>query len=318
MPSHDKPRKTIGRSRRGSSFSYIDNDTGRKVSDKRTLDRIRSLRVPPAYQDVVICKNPDAKVLAYGRDLKGRKQTIYNKEFVEAQRAKRFAELAGFDKTFVKIKNDVAKRLMGSNYSIKDKMIALIVRLMIVCHFRIGSQDNVHKYNTFGLTTLLGKHVTLRGQTAEFSYIGKKGVLNESKCQDSLVVSMLKRLKQRGSSNSPLFMYEEAPGVSKTITATQINDYLKSFDPNITSKDIRTYEANRLFISHFRKEARVAKPASDTAWKKVVREAVKKVAFDLHNTPAVARKDYIHKSLTDNAETDSTFRQKLIGGAIIF
>lgn len=317
MPNHEKPRKTIGRLRRGSSFSYIDNDTGKRISDKRTLDRIRSLRVPPAYQDVVIGKNPDAKVLAYGRDLKGRKQTIYNKEFVEAQRAKRFAELAGFDKTFVKIKNDVARKLTSSSCSIKDKMIALIVRLMIVCHFRIGSQDNVQKYNTFGLTTLLGKHVILRGQTAEFSYIGKKGVLNESKCQDSLVVAMLKRLKQQGSANSPLFMYEEA-GVPKTITATQINDYLKTFDPNITSKDIRTYEANRLFISHFRKESRSAKPASDTAWKKVVREAVKKVAFDLHNTPAVARKDYIHKSLTDNAETDSTFRQKLIGGAIIF
>ncbi len=95
----------------------------------------------------------------------------------------------------MKIKSDVARRLTAPGWSTKDRLIALIVQLMIERHFRIGSQANVHKDHTFGLTTLLGKHVVVRGDTAEFSYVGKKGVINQSKCRDQLVVSIIKNLK---------------------------------------------------------------------------------------------------------------------------
>lgn len=297
----------------GKDFAYVDDRTGRRVTDPAQLQRIRSLRIPPAYTDVVICKDAGSKVQAWGRDAKGRKQTVYNKEFVEAQRAKRFADLAGFDRTFARIKADVSRRLQDPACAPKDKLVALIVRLMIACHFRIGSLENVRKYNTFGLTTLQNRHAVVRETSVQFAFVGKKAQPNEGVCGDARVVAMIKALKRQGAAASPLFAYGPA-GQQRTVSARDVNEYLQSFDPNITSKDIRTYEANRLFVRRFRAQVRAAQPASDTAWKKAVREAVKQVAHDLHNTPAVCRKDYLHSGLLEAAETQPGMRARLLSG----
>ena len=294
---------------------YMDS-VNRPVTDPDTLERIRLMRVPPAYKDVVICKNPDSNVLAYGRDAKGRKQTVYSRKFIESQRERRFANLAGFRNTYNRIKRDVAEKLQSDATPPKERLIGLIVSLMIKCNFRIGSAENVQKYGTFGLTTLQKRHVTLTAaDKAAFSFNGKKGVTNEAVCGDRLIVRELRRLKQTGAASSPLFSYKES-GNLRTIPAKDVNEYLKGFDVNITAKDLRTYTANMLFVDFFKKEARAAKPASDTAWKKAVREAVKRVAASLHNTPPVCRADYIHRSLTIGAETDAGFRRRLLAGLL--
>ena len=50
---------TISRLRRGKAFSYRDA-AGRAIRDAGTLARIRSLAVPPAYEDVRIAADPRA------------------------------------------------------------------------------------------------------------------------------------------------------------------------------------------------------------------------------------------------------------------
>ena len=307
---------SIRRKPQGKGFVYIDNTSGRQIRSPVELERIKKLRIPPAYETVVICKSPHSKVQAYGRDAKGRKQTIYSREFVEAQKTKRFANLAGFHTTYARIKRDVNQKLESSRVHPRDKLIALIVCLMMECHFRIGSLENVEKYGTFGLTTLQRRHVAISGTvgapTVTFSFVGKKNVLNNASCGSRQIVAAIRPLLQTGRPQAPLFCYKEG-SAQRTISAKEVNDYFKTFDANITAKDIRTYSANVLFVDNFKKEARASRPASDTAWKKVVREAVKRVAHSLHNTPAVARSAYIQHELVNRAETDDAFRRRLLG-----
>lgn len=299
------------RSRTGA-FHYIDDATRTRIMDVEHIERLAKIGVPPAYNNVKIIKDPSSNVLAFGRDSMGRKQTIYKEEFVTSQRLKRLELLANFETTLGAIKRNVALRLNNPNTSVKDKCIAVIVRLMLVCHFRIGTLENIEKYNTYGLTTLLGKHVSVRGDTVHFQFMGKKSVPQVGMCKDAKVASFIANLRSRRLSLRPLFVYTGSNGVCRNVDALQVNQYLKSFDPNITSKSIRTYEANRLFMEFVKKGARQKRPVSDGDWKKVISDAVVGVAKELHNTPAVARKDYIDPRHIARLETDVTFRKRFI------
>ena len=63
----------IRRVRRGRGFSYVDDSTGDPIADVETLERIRELAIPPAWQDVWICPWPNGHIQAVGTDARGRK-----------------------------------------------------------------------------------------------------------------------------------------------------------------------------------------------------------------------------------------------------
>ncbi|MGH7088651.1 MAG: hypothetical protein ACREFQ_07095, partial [Stellaceae bacterium] len=67
----------IIRRRAGKGFRYIGRD-GKTVRDPDTLQRIRSLVIPPAWKDVWIATDPRGHMQATGRDAKGRKQSRYH------------------------------------------------------------------------------------------------------------------------------------------------------------------------------------------------------------------------------------------------
>ena len=58
----------ITRKQRGKTFYYVDAD-GATVKDEDTLARIKSLVIPPAYQDVWICKHANGHLQATARHL---------------------------------------------------------------------------------------------------------------------------------------------------------------------------------------------------------------------------------------------------------
>src|SRR6476646_1833468 len=63
----------IQRQLRGQGFIYIDVD-GQKIRDRDEIQRIESVAIPPAYQNVWICPYANGHIQATGRDAKGRKQ----------------------------------------------------------------------------------------------------------------------------------------------------------------------------------------------------------------------------------------------------
>lgn len=314
-PSNRVPRGALTRIRRGKKFEYLKQD-GTKVTSAKEIQRINSLRIPPGYSDVIICPSARSKVQAFGYDIKGRKQSIYNKDFIDAQRAKKFADLEGFDKVYRKIQADVDLGLRAQNSSdVRARLIRLIVKLAMLCHLRIGNDKYVKENQSYGLTTLLCKHVQVRDQEVVFDFTGKKAVRNVATCKEPIAIKIINLLKKGKRSDDRLFEYVDKEGRKRIIDSAAVNDYLKSFDPNITSKDIRTWEANKLFVKYFRFVVRKEQPTSETAWKKSLRDSIKLVADRLHHTPAVCKKDYIHPGLIDQVENSATFRHQLLSAS---
>ena len=67
----------IRRRRNGKGFIYV-GPGGRALRDSATLRRLKSLAVPPAYEDVLYADDPRAHLQAVGRDAAGRLQYRYH------------------------------------------------------------------------------------------------------------------------------------------------------------------------------------------------------------------------------------------------
>ena len=64
-------------------FSYVYPDSGERVREEKVLERVESLKIPPAYRDVRIARGPSAKVQAVDYDSVGRLQYVYNAKYRE-------------------------------------------------------------------------------------------------------------------------------------------------------------------------------------------------------------------------------------------
>src|SRR3954447_17082175 len=74
----------ISRRRSGTGFVYID-PRGKRIQDEKTLERIRTLVIPPAWTSVWISPRADGHIQAVGRDAKGRKQYRYHPAYRQAR-----------------------------------------------------------------------------------------------------------------------------------------------------------------------------------------------------------------------------------------
>jgi len=158
----------IRRARRGRGFVYFDAD-GVKLSDPATLDRVRSLAVPPAWKDVWICARPRGHLQATGRDDRGRKQSRYHAKWHEMRDADKYARLVGFARTLPRIRSRVARDLRRKGLP-REKVIATIVRLLETTFARVGNEEYARQNGSFGLTTLRDRHVTVKGATVRFLF----------------------------------------------------------------------------------------------------------------------------------------------------
>lgn len=281
-------RNSLTRVRRGKSFMYLDSDTRQPVKNPQTLQRISKLRIPPAYTDVQISKDSHSKVQAVAVDSKGRRQSVYHADFTAQQKQQKFEEILKFGKVYDKIMHDVDRLLKTSGFS-KDKVIAIIIKIMATCHFRIGSEAHLRDNGSYGLTTLECRHVSVDGDTIKFSFVGKHKVLNTATFRCDSIKKYIISLKKHCKNTDPLFWFANEAD-SKLLTrlrADDVNDFLKRYGDHVSSKMIRTWQANQLFIKYIAREPLDLKP------EKRVLEATKKVAADLHHTVAICKSSYL-------------------------
>src|SRR5215207_3406584 len=84
----------IRRRKVGKGFTYLRQ--GRVVKDAATLQRVKSLAIPPAWTDVWICSKSNGHIQATGRDAKNRKQYRYHPEFRSVREGVKFEHLMQF------------------------------------------------------------------------------------------------------------------------------------------------------------------------------------------------------------------------------
>ena len=173
----------LSRIRRGKTFAYRDAK-GRPVRDARTLDRIRSLVIPPAWNDVWICARADGHVQATGRDARGRKQHRYHPEWTAARHESKYGQMIDFALALPAIRKRVHADLRTAPLS-RPYVLATVVLLLEKTLIRIGNKEYARANKSFGLTTLLDQHVQIKGAAVTFHFRAKSGVMQTIEVRDA-------------------------------------------------------------------------------------------------------------------------------------
>ena len=278
-------RKISSNKNKKYTHKYYDKNNN-LITYNSIKKHLEGFYVPPAYDDVEINMNKKAKVLAIGFDDKNRPQYIYNKTFVIKQSKKKFEKLIEFGYNYKKIYNKINKDL-SSRKDTKEKEIATILKIIIDCNFRIGNDKYTKDNNSYGVSTLEKKHIIDKNGKIIINFLGKKGVENECIVKDKKVIKSLKKKKK--SKNKRIFSYKKN-NRNFNIQSKDVNKYLKDLG-DFTTKNFRTWNANLELI----KELIYSEDDSNN----IMKECIKNVAFKLHHTSSICKKNYLDPKLIE-------------------
>ncbi|MEA2457383.1 MAG: topoisomerase [Thermoleophilaceae bacterium] len=299
----------IHRRRRGKGFEYIDQD-GARLTDEETLDRIRSLAIPPAWEEVWICPFPMGHIQATGIDARGRKQYRYHDKWRERRDQQKFDEMIDFARALpamrAKVTDDLALEGMR-----RERVLAGAVRLLDRGFFRVGGEDYAVENESYGLATIHKRHVRLLPDcTLLFDYPAKSGQRRVQSIVDAEVYEIVAELKKRRGGSPELLAFREGRRW-RDLKSADINAYVKEVTGgDFSAKDFRTWNATVLAAVALAVSGAAAQ-GSQRARKRATNRAVKEVAGYLGNTPTVARASYIDPRIFDRFEGGLT-----IGGVL--
>jgi DNA topoisomerase I len=306
MPRVHRVEPTVAgftRRKRGTGFSYLDA-RGRPIDDARTLQRIRSLAIPPAWTDVWICPDPWGHIQATGVDAAGRRQYLYHPRWREWRDRLKFRRMHEFARVLPAVRETVATHLELPGLP-REKALAAAIRLLDRGYFRIGSEAYAEKNNSYGLATLRKEHVRIDDDGVRFDYTAKGGKPRVVLVRDLQIEPVLRELRARRSGGHELLAYRDDDGEWRDVRSTDVNEYLKEVTGGrFTAKDFRTWHATVLAAVAL--SARADVRPSVTARKRAVSSAIKEVAQFLGNTPTVCRRSYIDPRVLDRYFEGST------------
>lgn len=283
----------ISRIRRGKSFRYLTDD-GAPVRDAKVLARIKSLVIPPAWNQVWICKDPNGHLQCTGRDGRGRKQSRYHPRWRTVRDESKYERMLLFGEALPGIRKRVEEDLALRGLP-REKVLAAIVRLLETTYIRVGNEEYARKNKSYGLTTLRNRHVKIRGSKIQFSFSGKSGVEHAIDLEDKRLARIVKSCSDLPGYE--LFQYVGEDGLPHTVGADDVNEYLREITgQHFTAKDFRTWAGTVLACAVLREFETFA---SATEAKRNVVQAIKKVAAALGNTPSVCRKAYVHPAVLE-------------------
>jgi DNA topoisomerase-1 len=292
----------IRRRRAGTGFAY-DDAQGRRVADRHTLARIRALAIPPAWRDVWICARADGHIQAVGRDARGRKQYRYHADWRDVRDANKYERMVPFARRLPAIRRRLAADLRKSGLP-REKVLALVVRLLEATAIRVGNSEYARTNGSFGLTTLRNRHVAVSADRMRFRFRGKAGKQHEVDVSDRRLARLVRRCQELPGQE--LFQYVDDDGTSRAIGSADVNDYLREVGgDDFTAKDFRTWAGT---VAAARALAGPESPSSATEAKRSVVDAIKVVATQLGNTPAVCRKCYVHPLVIEAFEQGATLK----------
>jgi len=310
----------LGTYKTGFTYYKVSGSSGSKVeiTDSKEIDKIRALKIPPAYENVTILNNK--KIIAFGYDSKNRKQVLYHPSFIAKQNIKKYDKISMASiKFFSKLKRKISEDL-GSSGSGNEKTLAtaVIITLILSCGFRIGNKKYEKVNNSVGLTTLKYKHIEFQetNQKLIIDFIGKKGVRNIAECDNKIIYDYLYQKNKNNMNHSDgdrsdrrdayVFTYDG----NKVISSSDVNEYLRRISEPysivITTKDLRTWNANMLFLMYYKKlrKQKQKRHSSETVAdtkdiEKDIKKAIEMVAEKLHNSYSICKKSYIDPKIIE-------------------
>lgn len=254
--------------------------------------RIASLAIPPAYEDVWICRIPNGHLQATGVDARGRKQYRYHPAWTEYAADRKFSLLADFAASLPRIRN-ACRRAMASPGITRARVIAGIVILLDQSGYRIGNSRYEKENRSFGLTSLHARHVRSERERILLRFRGKGGMEHETEISDSAVVKLVRDLQDLPGQH--LFRYEDADGEWRDISSSDVNDWIREAGRgDFSAKQFRTWKATVLCALLLKRDL---PPGSRAEALRGLRKAIALTATRLYHTAATCRKYYIHPAL---------------------
>jgi DNA topoisomerase IB len=294
----DCSKPGIRRVRRGRGFSYVWDLTGERVTDPETLERIKDLVLPPAWNDVWVCPHPNGHLQAVGTDVAQRKQYRYHDVWRTRRDAEKFDEMLEFARHLPGLREAVAGELEEGEGVGRERVLACAVRLLDRGFFRIGAEvGRSGDIETFGLTTMRKDHVSISGDEVVFEYDAKGGKRRVQSVVDPVVREIVATLRRRRGGGDELLAFRDGR-TWVDVTARDVNQWVKDVTGrDFSAKDFRTWNATVLAAVALAVSAPTV--SSATARKRAEARTAREVADYLGNTPAVARSSYIDPRVFD-------------------
>lgn len=297
----DDSQPGISRQRKGRAWAYFDPQ-GKRITDREEIDRLNAIALPPAYTNAWFCTKANGHLLATGIDARGRKQYRYHPEFRSQRDCAKFDGLAQFGCLLPLVRKrvamDVAKRGLT-----RDRAVACVVRLLDSTAIRVGNEAYARSNKSFGATTLRMRHAALAGQTLKLRFRAKSGKQVETRLTDRSIARFVRAMQDLPGQH--LFQFLNVEGAPCPVDSGDVNDYLKAtMGEDFTAKHFRTWTAT---VAGFELIAESKGPIS-------MKALLEHVSGQLGNTPAIARKSYIHPAilaLAGDGKAQDAFRDDL-------
>ncbi|WP_312489138.1 DNA topoisomerase IB [Sphingomonas sp.] len=295
----DDSKPGITRTKVRGAWAYW-NAKGDRITDRDEIDRLNRIGLPPAYKDAWFCPRANGHIQAVGWDEKGRKQYRYHADFREAQEAAKYERCAAFGHALPALRKRVEADLKRRGLC-KERAVAAVVRLLDNGHLRVGNEAYAATNKSFGATTLRKRHGQVKGTTLRLRYRGKSGKMRDMTLTDRSLATFVKRCQDLDEQH--LFAWLDEEGEANPVTSSDVNGYIRAATGcDFTAKHFRTWAAS---VAAF--EA-LALAEADLSLKAMLEPVVEK----LGNTPAIARKSYVHPSLIALVKDgQAAFRQSL-------
>ncbi|MES2274648.1 MAG: DNA topoisomerase IB [Bacteroidota bacterium] len=289
------------RKKSGGGFSFYDADDN-LVKDKELLNRFKKLVIPPAYTQVWISPKENGHLQFTGIDTVGRKQYRYHPQWNQIRNQSKYHRLQSFAAALPSIRQQVDNDLNRPNLD-HEKVVALIVRLMELTSIRVGNESYKKLYGSYGLTTLMNKHVKLDGTKIYFEFKGKKGVFHKVTLQSRKLARLVKQC--RDLPGKELFQYYNTDGDRSSIGSGDVNNYLKEITgEDFTAKDFRTWAGSVSALYAFKEAGEFD---TITECKRKIVNVLDEVALNLGNTRTVCKKYYVHPTVIKSYEDGHLF-----------
>lgn len=259
--------------------------------------RIKKLVIPPAWENVWICSNPNGHLQVTGIDVRGRKQYKYHPAWNTFRNHTKFYRLYEFGCCLPNMRLKLEKDLSLPGLPLQ-KVLATVVSLMERTNIRIGNCAYEKIYGSYGLTTMKDKHVKINGTKLKFSFKGKKGVYHDINIKAKRLASIVKKCQD--IPGKELFQYYDEEGNRKSIDSGMVNEYIKEISGgDFTAKDFRTWSGTVQALVALKELGF----ETQTEAKRNIASALDNVSNALGNTRTVCKKYYVHPIILSLYET---------------
>ena len=294
--------RRCGSKRRGFWYETAE---GERITGEAELERIKSLVIPPAWREVRISPSARSPLQAIGVDTSGRVQRIYHPSFAARQQRRKYEKIERFGEHLARLRQKTNEDI-GQEGLTRERVLAVVIRLINDLYFRVGSEASVRRYRTYGVTTLRNRHLEIkRGGRLIFSFVGKHHIRHRRIIVDEELAMLMQDIKAIGGAR--LFEYIDAEGKVRPVTPRDVNDYIKAVTaPEFSAKDFRTWGGT---LHCAVKLAELGRAEDEREAKRNILKAVKKVAEHLGNTPTVCRSCYVHPTVFERYQEGITLEE---------